>query len=139
MLHICITFIHIFLVYCLVNQTISLLLVVQLIVMIFHSCHPSRFDLHDFLDQIRQNDMFCNVFIFLCIQWSLAHSCQRVRNNRGPLYFMEHAHVLPTSIFQFCPINPFPVASNLQPHCAFCCLVPLPECVIAPHLMYCCT
>ena len=40
----------------------------------------------------------------------------------------------PPSFFKFCP-TPFPAASNSQPHCLFCCLVPLAEWVIAPHLM----
>ena len=43
-----------------------------------------------------------------------------------------------SSFFKFCP-NPhppsFPAASNLHPHCSFCCLVSLDDWVIAPHLI----
>ena len=64
MLYICITLIHILLMYCLVNQTILELLIVQLIVMIFHFVTLPDLIFYYFLDQIRQSDIFCNFFIF---------------------------------------------------------------------------
>ena len=67
MLYICIILMHLFLMYCLVNQTILELLIVQLIVMIFLCGHPTDLIFCYFLDQISQADMFCNFFIFLCL------------------------------------------------------------------------
>ena len=48
-LYICITLIHIFLMYYLVNQTILELHLVQLVLVIFHCGHPSKFDIVLFL------------------------------------------------------------------------------------------
>ena len=47
MLYICINLIHMFLMYCLANQTVLELNVVHLIVLIliFHCGHPSRIDI----------------------------------------------------------------------------------------------
>ena len=100
MLYICITLMHLFLMYCLVNQTILELLIVQLIVMNFFCGHPTDFIFYYFLDQIRQADMFCNFFIFLCLSWSFTQSWQGVPN---PLYCLP-------------PPPPF-YATTLSPPC----------------------
>ena len=47
--------------------------------------------------------------------------------------FYEDPPILPTTLLKFLSKPPpFPVASNLHPHCSFCCLVSLAEWVIAP-------
>ena len=84
MLYICIILMHLFLMYCLVNQTILELLIVQLIVMIFLCGHPTDLIFCYFLDQISQADMFWNFFIFLCLSWSFTQSWQGFPN---PLFY----------------------------------------------------